>query len=151
MTWWNPHDSELEVLAALVAAHVSFVVVGGAAMQLHGMERPRKDLDILVEATSPNATALKVALESLQPPVSVPFEVELGFSQERFRAGVPYRYTELLGHIDGVAYADAKADAHVVQTHGLIIPFLSKHHLVKTKRIRGNEQDLADISFLETV
>jgi hypothetical protein len=41
-------DTEADLLQELEASGVKFVIVGGAAVVLHGCDRKRKDLDILI-------------------------------------------------------------------------------------------------------
>ncbi len=51
-----------ELLAILARAEVRFVLVGGAAVLLHGHARVTADLDILAEASEENARRLRGAL-----------------------------------------------------------------------------------------
>ena len=50
---------ENEVLLALIEAGVDFIVVGGAAVQHYGLDRPRKDLDILLNPSEKNGTYIR--------------------------------------------------------------------------------------------
>ena len=62
-----------EMLVTLADAGVEFVVGGGVACVLHGVERVTLDLDIAVQMNSPNLDRLIGAVErlNLQPRVPV--------------------------------------------------------------------------------
>jgi len=64
------------VLAALSAADVRYLVVGGVAVVLHGHLRTTADLDLVVELTCDNALRAVRALASLgyRPRAPVPIE-----------------------------------------------------------------------------
>jgi hypothetical protein len=55
-------DKTLEVIARLNDEGVEYVVIGGAAMNLHGLVRATEDLDVFVRAAAPNIAALRRAL-----------------------------------------------------------------------------------------
>jgi hypothetical protein len=61
---WLDAD-ELEALRALLGTGVRFIIVGGRAVQFHGVVRPAKDLDLLVEFTQENWERLRQALRQL--------------------------------------------------------------------------------------
>lgn len=55
----------LEVVAALDKHSVEYVLVGGAAMNLHGLLRATEDLDIFVAPDEDNIERLKAALREV--------------------------------------------------------------------------------------
>jgi len=57
-----------QLIDVLAQRGVSFVLVGGAAMQAHGIARPTKDVDVLI-ATSDLGVELKAALKTLRAEV----------------------------------------------------------------------------------
>lgn len=63
-----------EMLIALVKANVNFIVAGGVACVLHGVERLTMDLDLAIEMTNENLSKFIKVAESLnlQPRVPVP-------------------------------------------------------------------------------
>src|SRR5260370_7923402 len=61
-----------EVSAHLNAHHAKYVVVGATALQLWGTTRATRDIDVLIEATIPNARRVLAALG----------EVGFGFARE---------------------------------------------------------------------
>ncbi len=58
-------DAVMRVLAALEAHGVDYVVIGGVAINFHGIGRATEDLDVFVEPTVDNIARLRSALHSL--------------------------------------------------------------------------------------
>lgn len=56
-------DKTLEVIARLNDEGVAYVVIGGVALNLHGLVRATEDLDIFVRPESDNIAALRRALK----------------------------------------------------------------------------------------
>jgi hypothetical protein len=55
------------VLAELARHRVDYVLIGGAAMALHGFPRMTKDIDLLLPRNAANNKRLMKALEALRP------------------------------------------------------------------------------------
>jgi hypothetical protein len=58
-------DEMLRVLAALAAEQVEYVLIGAAAMGVHGVVRATEDLDLIVRPTAENIERLRRALRSV--------------------------------------------------------------------------------------
>jgi hypothetical protein len=58
-------DAALAVLRALERERVEYVLVGAAAMNLHGVVRNTEDLDLFVNPTEENVARLRTALHSV--------------------------------------------------------------------------------------
>jgi hypothetical protein len=145
---------ENEVLAALLAAHVDFVIVGGAAVQWHGVERPRHDLDIFIRPSEKNAVALKAALDTLASaryPFTADDMTKLARPKVQFPLRGPYTGTEFVGHIEGITYDDARSLADLAPSEVGDVPILSRAHLIINKRALGRPEDLADLEALGRV
>jgi hypothetical protein len=57
-------DEMLRVLRALEAEAVQYVLIGAAAMGIHGVVRATEDLDVMIGATADNVERLRRALRS---------------------------------------------------------------------------------------
>jgi hypothetical protein len=57
----------VRVLAALAAEHVEYVLIGAAAMGVHGVVRATEDLDLMIRATPENIERLRRALRTAYP------------------------------------------------------------------------------------
>jgi hypothetical protein len=62
----------IDLLRALTAADVRFLVVGAYALALHGRPRATGDLDIWVEAATDNAARVMRALGEFGAPLGRP-------------------------------------------------------------------------------
>ena len=58
-------DEALEVLASLEKEGVEYVLIGGAALTVHGLVRATEDLDLFVRPTADNVERLRRALGSV--------------------------------------------------------------------------------------
>jgi len=64
-------DEALKVLASLEKEEVDYVLVGGAALTIHGLVRATEDLDLFVRPTAENIGRLRRALQSLYQDPSI--------------------------------------------------------------------------------
>jgi predicted nucleotidyltransferase len=58
-------DEALKVLASLEKEGVDYVLVGGAALTVHGLVRATEDLDLFIRPTAENVERLRKALRSV--------------------------------------------------------------------------------------
>jgi hypothetical protein len=58
-------DDALRVIASLNQAGVDYVVVGGVALNVHGLIRATEDLDVFVRPDAENIERLRVALRAV--------------------------------------------------------------------------------------
>ncbi|TCA66005.1 hypothetical protein [Rhizobium leguminosarum] len=146
--FYNP--PEVEILKLLIGSGVDFVVVGGAAVQYHGYERPREDLDILVRPSKENARCFARAMDAAVPPYDFADELcaVASPSFEWTPRNVHHSGIHFLGHISGVTYDDARASAILASCSGLSVPIISLNNLIVNKRSRGDTKDLDDIAAL---
>ena len=147
--FYNPCENQ--ILYALLEKGVRFVVVGGAAVQYYGVDRPRADLDILLEPTPENAARFVAALQDCGLSVSAENEARVGQSEPplQIRLNSPFDI-DVLTSLQGVAVEDALRDAVFVYGVGVwAVPVLSKAHLISSKRARGEEKHLNDLAALE--
>ncbi len=61
----DPLDDALRVIASLNRAGVDYVVVGGVAMNVHGLTRATEDLDIFIRPDPANVERLRAALRAV--------------------------------------------------------------------------------------
>jgi len=152
----------LDLLAALDAADVSYVVVGGVAVVLRGHARMTVDLDLALDLAADNVfTVLDVLREAgLVPRLPVPAEQ---FADEQVRrtwveernlvAFSLHDPTDALREVDLLAtspvpYDTLFAGSEVMSVDGVPVRVASVEHLITMKRSSGRAQDLADIEAL---
>ncbi|MBI3982274.1 MAG: nucleotidyltransferase [Gemmatimonadetes bacterium] len=138
-----------QVCAKLNERGAHYVLVGAAAVQLWGLTRATRDIDILIERTEENARRVLSALS----------EVGFALAREWFAEEIVKKPVTIIGdwpRVDiltvawNVHYPEARAEATVFEVEGVPIPAASIDHLIASKRT-GRLQDAADIEALEEI
>lgn len=140
-------DEENEILEALTAGGVRFVVIGGAAVQFHGVERSRDDLDILLEPSDENARRFALSIRRWMA-VTPENTAALAHPNKRLPPQAPW-YFDFLTSLDGIDFGEAFDAARLVRCGVASVRVLSLPHLLRTKRTRGEPKDLEDVEALE--
>src|SRR6476620_4524384 len=97
----------VDLLRALSAAEVRFLVVGAHALALHGRPRATGDLDIWIDATPENAARVVRALQDFGAPGAQLSEPDFAAPGIVYQIGVPPRRIDLLTELTGLTFADA--------------------------------------------
>lgn len=142
-----------DLLIALHDAGAEFVLLGGHAVAYHGHPRATKDLDVLVRASTANATRVYRALAAFGAPLAS-FEVtEADFATYDgvLQVGLPPRRIDILNRADGITFDEAVAGHASLDLDGRSIPVIGLPPLLKNKRAAGRPQDLADVAALEAI
>lgn len=151
-----------DVLAALNARGVPYVVVGGIAVVLHGHARLTVDLDLVVDlAADPAGKAIEI-LTSLGFRPRLPVKAE-DFADPRTRTewverrnltvfsmhdpSSPLREVDLFA-THPIPFDDLVAASTVVPIDGIDVRVASVDHLIALKQTAGRPQDLTDIEAL---
>jgi hypothetical protein len=152
----------LSALQALAGANVRFVVVGGVAAVLHGVERLTFDLDVVVELTFSPALATVEALLALGYLARIPVDPR-GFADPETRASwINDKGLQVLSFWDPtnqraqvdvfVSYPlDFEAlwsNAEHTRLGDCELRFASARDLAQMKLTAGRPKDLADIRAL---
>ena len=146
------NDDFVDLLRALLAAQVEFVVVGAHALAAHGLPRATGDLDVLVEPSPTNSERVIEALNAFGAPLGahgisrVDFEVP----DNVYQIGLPPRRIDLMTAISGVSFEEARASRILVELAGMKLPVLGRRALVKNKRATGRPKDIVDADALES-
>jgi hypothetical protein len=141
VTIFKPHEHKL--LSEFINNGIDFLVIGGGAVVLHGHERPRPDLDLLLSQDDANLERLAyVDLTWLR------FKRKLIDDFKKPNARIEHLHVEILTVITGVSAGEAFATKILVSADGLDIPVLSRELLVANKKVVGREKDLEDIEAL---
>ena len=152
------------LLRALHSAGVRHVIIGGFAVNAHGVIRPSKDLDIVPDPDPGNLKRLAALLADLDAR-----HVGLGELQakefpfdptrpEDLGAGANFRLETRLGDLDimqwvaGIdhdpAYEALAVDAMEGELEGIPLRVCGLDHLIAMKRAAGRPRDLDDLKRL---
>ena len=138
-----------EMLNALSAENVEFLVVGAYAVAGHGVPRATGDIDLWVRPTAENAARLWKALAIFGAPRSRLTPATFTEPDIVYQIGRPPNRIDILTTIDGVEFEAAWSERVPRIVEGIPFPMISRHHLIINKRATGRPQDLADASRLE--
>jgi len=143
-------DKDFKEFIQLLNEHkVSYLVIGGYAVNYHGYPRYTKDIDIWIEMSLDNANRMIQALQEfgfasvdLQPQ-------DFMVSDQVIQLGYPPNRIDLLTTPDGVDFATCYAARLEIEIAGVLVNFIDLENLRVNKRASGRLQDLADLENLE--
>ena len=135
-----------QLLSALNAHNVRYLIIGGYAVFLHGQPRMTKDLDVFIESSPENVRAVFQALAAFGAPLS-------GFTVDDFtdgktgaRFGNPPICFDVLQKISGIDFPTAYANSVPFLIDGdLPARYISAEDFITNKLASGRPQDLADV------
>jgi predicted nucleotidyltransferase len=137
-----------ELLRALNAHGVKFIVVGGYALGAYTEPRATKDLDIFIRSDEINSEALYRALAEFGAPLQhfTPADFRDGSC---FQIGSPPGRVDILQQIDGITFDEAWKNRVEANIEGEIrVAVISREDLIRNKLASGREQDLLDVKKL---
>lgn len=128
---------------------VEYMVVGGYALAFHGKPRYTGDLDIWINITSENALLMVQVVKEFGMQ-SLGLE-EVDFLRPGYitQIGYPPLRIDILNHIDGLEFKEAKKEVQIIDADGLSVRYIGLHDFVKNKLASGRPQDLSDIKDIQ--
>ncbi len=154
-----------EVMAALNAAGVHYLVVGGVAVVAHGHARLTLDLDLVVQLETENLTRAMDALSAIgfRPflPVSARQfadpEIRRDWTQNRqmivfqlWKPQLPQFRLDIFT-TEPFAFGDAWKRRLETTFGGVIVPVVPLAELLSMKQAAGRPKDLEDVRALSTI
>ena len=141
---------------------IDYVVVGGLAVNLHGIPRMTYDLDLMIRLDRENVAKTVNKLRSLgyfpRAPVSAEDladeEVrETWIREKNMKAFSFYSPDQPIGEIDlmidlPLAYDVIKERALIFEIGSTKVPVISLRDLIEIKKISNRKQDLSDVEHL---
>lgn len=143
----NPHFAEM--LSALSAADVEYLIVGAFALAAHGNPRATGDIDVWIRPTRENAERVLQALQTFGAPLFDLAVDDLVAEDTVFQIGVAPVRIDILTGIDGVRFEDAWGRRIPVAIDAITVHVLSLSDLATNKRASGRPKDLADLAWIE--
>ena len=150
------------LFAVLGAAQVRFVVVGGLALLLHGLDRLTADVDVVIDLSTDAARDAVRALTSTGYRPMAPVDpLALGDPEQR-RSWQENRGMQVFSFWDStntrptvdvlldppVPFAELWTEADVVRIGSTDVRIASVPHLIRMKEASGRPQDIADLERL---
>jgi hypothetical protein len=144
----NPNFAE--ILSALSAAGVEYMVVGAFSVAAHGNPRATGDIDIWVRPTRENAERVLQALRAFGAALFDLTVDDLVDEQTVFQIGVAPVRIDILAGIDGVTFEDAWPRRVMAKLGTETSPVLSLVDLAANKRAAARPKDLVDLAWIES-
>ena len=139
-----------DILAALVAEDVRFLVVGAHALAAHGYPRSTVDIDIWIDSEPDNARRVWRALASFGAPMA-----DLGIVEEDLlrrdvvaQFGLPPSRIDILTSVSGPTFADAWPRRITATIEGIRVPAIGLEDLIANKIASGRDKDRVDVKGL---
>jgi hypothetical protein len=139
-----------DMLSALSAGDVEFLVVGAHALAAHGRPRATGDLDIWVRPTPANAKRAWKALAEFGAPLRDLQVEDLSRADVVLQIGLPPCRIDILTTIDGVEFEQAWPRRITIDLGGQAVPVIGREDLIANKRATGRPRDAADLAWLES-
>ena len=137
-----------DLLSALNAHKVKYLIVGGQAVIRYSQPRATKDLDVLIQPAAKNGAALFRALKDFGAPLGNLSAADFIEKGTFFTIGLPPVAIDILPEIKGVAFAAAwknRKTEIIDPASRLTAHFISRADLITAKLAAGRLQDLADV------
>lgn len=140
-----------ELFVSFNARKVKALIVGGFAFSFHAKPRYTKDIDILIEPTSENASRVLLALADfgfgslnlkIEDFITPGYIIQLGFPPNRI---------DLLTSIVGVRFEDAwerRVEGHFGEQ---TVYYIGLEDLIINKQAAGRPEDLVDVKNLKAL
>ncbi|MBI5473166.1 MAG: hypothetical protein HY961_12555 [Ignavibacteriae bacterium] len=148
-----------ELLKTLKSESVEFVVIGGVAANIHGVNYPTYDLDICYGRSQKNVERLVKALAPLHPTLrGAPKDLPFQFDVPTLKSGLNFTFDtdlgeiDILGEVGGVGFYEGVL-AHAIDAEllGLRVLVLDIDALTKSKKHAGRKKDEPVILELEAI
>jgi hypothetical protein len=140
-----------DLLSAFNEFGVEYLVVGGQAVNAHGVPRATKDLDVFVRSSEENSNAIYRALAEYGAPIKdyAPMDFR-DHPGEIIQFGLPPNRIDLLQSIGTLSFEDAwKHRVRLEVDDSVSAEFISCDDLILNKIETGRLQDLADAEQLQ--
>ena len=142
-----------EVLKSLLTHNVSFMLVGGYAVNYYGYNRMTGDLDLWIEPENANKLLLLEAMRDLgfdEKGISTLNKLDFRQAQLFSILERPFQ-VEFMTHISGVKFEEAKRYAIFVEIDEVLISIIHFNDLITNKLTTGRPQDMVDVEQLRKI
>jgi hypothetical protein len=140
-----------DILLALSAEKVKFLLVGAYALAVHGYPRATLGMDLWIMPSPQNADAVLRALHRFGAPLHDLTKDDLQKTDTVFQIGVAPRRIDIITSASGLQFEDVYQRALLIRIEGIEVRVPAIDDLIKNKRASGRTKDLADAEPLESL
>lgn len=149
------HDEEfLNVFNLLNKHKVDHILIGGFAVNFHGLSRFTADLDIWIRDTKDNRSRLSQAFNEIygyEIPGVETMQFVAGWSTISLPNGFPLDILVNMKGLEEFTYDECLEAATDFDVEGTIFKVLHYNHLLANKKAAGRPKDLLDIEELKKI
>ncbi len=154
-----------KVFRQLNDRNVRYLVVGGIAVNLHGVPRATMDLDLMIDTARKNVETFIDALKNLDyKPRFQENPLNLADPEKRaewqakkhmvafsfYQSDVPYLQVDVFLK-NPIDFDEAEKNKDTVNVEDITIPILSLDDLIRLKQLSNRLQDVSDVEALRQV
>lgn len=155
----NPYSA---IFQALNDADISYLVVGGVAVNLHGYSRYTGDLDIVMTLDTENLARMDKLMQEKGYVQRLPVDVKLLANEEQVKkwltekgmtaytfidSALPQNSIDIIVD-DSLKFTEFDKNKVVISAWGIKIPVISVNDLIGMKKAANRQKDAEDISAL---
>jgi predicted nucleotidyltransferase len=135
-----------DILSALNAHEVKYLLVGGYAVGVYSEPRATKDLDIFIQSDPENGEAVFRALAEYGAPLEGMTAADFSNKPDSvFQIGVPPVRIDILQSISGVTFDEAWENRITAFIDEIPTNVISRDDLIRNKLAAGRRRDLLDV------
>jgi hypothetical protein len=135
----------VDLLRALSAADVRFLIVGAYALALHGKPRATGDLDVWIDATPDNARRVMRALAAFGAPLNDVSVDDFSRPGVTYQIGVAPGRIDILTELTGLTFDESWPERMRRPFGDIEVDFIGREAFIRNKRATGRAKDLVDI------
>jgi len=154
-----------KLFKALQQGNVRYLVVGGVAANLHGIERATGDIDLMIDLEAENVIRFLNTVRELRLSPKIPVSLEdFANSDKRkewredkgmlvfslYDPEHPYFLLDVMTEAP-IDFDNAYRDRKIIDFGGIPVPTASIHALIEMKKGTGRPQDEADVRHLRMI
>ncbi|MEW6618731.1 MAG: hypothetical protein AB1422_05205 [bacterium] len=153
----------LGIIDAFDKAEIKYIIVGGMAVNLHGIPRMTYDLDLLLDLEDENLSKFLNLLKEWGYKPKVPVDIMDFANQEKRNDWIKNKNMKAFNLVNEesivreidviidspVSYIQAKNNIKYVKLYHNLVPVIGLNDLIMMKKNTGRKQDEADIRYLE--
>jgi hypothetical protein len=136
-------------IRALNKSKIKYLVVGGAAVNFHGLMRLTRDLDLMIDINEDNLQRFVALMNKLG------YGTKLSVEEWKGKVAIAFRHQkDDAKQIDifmknPIDFGDAYKRRKVFRTGNVNVVCVGLDDLLKMKEISGRDRDLIDIGYLQ--
>jgi hypothetical protein len=144
---WN--EDYRDMLCALNAEAVEYILVGAYALAAHGFPRATLDMDVWVRPSPANADRAFKALSRFGAPMANLSAADFAKEDAVVQIGVAPRRVDIITSVSGLTFEESRRSALLREIEGLTVPILALPDLIRNKLASGRPKDLEDAKLLQ--